>query len=73
LIGAPAVALFLAALVDRTLDLRMDGFATVCAIACAVGPLGTLVVARALRKGIVRWLLQVALGMAWVWLWMRLR
>jgi hypothetical protein len=72
LIGAPALALFLAALVDRALDLRMEGFATVCAIACAVGPLGSLVVARALRKGIVRWILQVVLGMAWVWVWTRL-
>jgi hypothetical protein len=72
-IGAPALALFLAALVDRALDLRMDGFATVCAVACAVGPLGSLVVARALRKGLVRWILQVALGMAWVWVWTRLR
>jgi hypothetical protein len=73
LIGAPAVALFVAALIDRSLDLRMESFATVCAVACAVGPLGTLVVARALRKGIVRWILQVLLGMAWVWLWVRLR
>ncbi len=73
LIGAPAVTLFVAALIDRALDLQLDGFATTCAVACAVGPLGTLVVAGALRKGIGRWLLQVAIGMAWVWAWTRLR
>ena len=33
----------------------------------------TLVVAGALRKGIGRWLVQVAIGMAWVWAWTRLR
>jgi hypothetical protein len=70
LIGAPGVVLFVAALIDRALDLRMEGFATACAVACAVGPLGPLVVAGALRKGFGRWLVQVLIGMAWVWAWM---
>jgi hypothetical protein len=71
LIGAPAAVLFAAALVDRALDLRMEGAALACAIGTAVGPLGPLVVAGALRKGILRWLVQIALGLLWIWAWTR--
>ena len=73
LVGAPASVLLVAAVLDRGLDVRMEAFAVACTVGAVVGPLGPLVVAGALRKGLLRWFLQVVLGLVWVWAWTELR
>jgi hypothetical protein len=67
LIDGPAAGLLLAAFVDRAAFYRGDGLALVAMLGAAVGGLGPLVVAGALRAGLLRWLAQVGLAVAWAW------
>ena len=58
--GLVAVSFF-----DRALSLRIPHAALYVTVGLAVGGLGPLVLAGAVREGLRGWLLQVGLGLAW--------
>jgi hypothetical protein len=61
-----AGSLFGLAVLDRAMSLRIDGVGTALATGCAVGGIGPLVAAGALRAGWRRWLLTVAIAVVYV-------
>ncbi len=69
LAGGHAAAVMAQAVLDRALSLHISGAATALTVGVAVGGLGPLLAAGAVRAGFLRWLLQVALvGAVALWL-----
>ncbi len=66
LLGGSGSAVLLAATLDRALSLRGDELPLAMMAGCAMGGLGPLVVAGALREGWRRWLGQIALTVVFV-------
>ena len=62
--GASA-ALLGSAIFDRALDLSVEGVPAALVAGLAVGGLSPLIVAGALREGLLRWAVQVILAIAW--------
>jgi hypothetical protein len=69
LAGGHGAAILAQAVLDRSLALNVPGAATALTVGVAVGGLGPLLAVGAVRKGLLRWLLQVAL-VAGVSLWL---
>ncbi len=58
-------ALLTSAVLDRALDLTVDGVPTALAAGLAVGGLAPLVIVGAVREGLLRWAAQVFLALLW--------
>lgn len=60
--------LFAEALLDRAHNFQIPGAAASLAAGVTVGGLGPLLIARAVRHGLLRWGIQIALAVAWAWM-----
>jgi hypothetical protein len=69
LVGGHGASILAQAVLDRSLGLAVPGAVTALTVGLAVGGLGPLIAVGAVRKGLLRWLLQVALVAA-VSLWL---
>ncbi|MDG1481455.1 MAG: hypothetical protein P8R54_17805 [Myxococcota bacterium] len=58
-------ALLTSAVLDRALDLTVEGVPTALAAGLAVGGLAPLVIVGAVREGLLRWAVQVFLALLW--------